>query len=317
MRFLLYPRSCCSLSSYRVLRMFPDVLQIQESSLQHGQVARSWTLRDRWPNIVSYQTNSFVLMVASSENDDYIYTMSLFVLEPARWAKYMAGGNFFRSILQAYFVLWKEIGRRMNLRYIPETLQDLIEWTENYEETAMVPAISNHKVGQYTSDYMLSPVTDWFGVHKKLMCQVSLCLMEPRVRTAFMLPAPSPVMVTITRIFVSCFAIRARYSSFRLSSVRNLSLVKFQQRSSRKKMPRFHLAIFDKASWYRPEPKGISRIWQKILVKIGYLDEKPDGAETDAYLRQGPISLEQDGHEEVMKMAAEAQGCPVTGIWAL
>ena len=56
---------------------------------------------------------------------------------------------------------------------------------KNYEETAMVPATSNYQVSQYTLDYVVSLVTERFGL-RKFMRQVSLCLMERRVRTAFM-----------------------------------------------------------------------------------------------------------------------------------
>ncbi|KAL5478984.1 hypothetical protein ACEPAI_2272 [Sanghuangporus weigelae] len=281
-------------------------LKEEEVDSRHAiAIARTNWLHNRWPNI---------------KNEDYIYTMSLFVLEPARWAQLYGWRELLPIEREAYFVLWKEIGRRMNIRDIPETLQDLIEWSETYEETAMVPAISNYKVGQYTLDYMLSLVTEWFGA-RKLMRQVSLCLLEPRVRTAFILPEPSPVMVTITRIFMSFFAIRARY--FELPRFKRKEFIprKIPAEKFKEKMPRFYPAIFGKVPWYKPEPKGISRIWQNILVKIGYLDKKyipSPKYKSEGYRLEecGPISVEQDGHAEVMNMAAEIQRCPVTGIWA-
>lgn len=49
----------------------------------------------------------------------------------------------------------------------------------------MVPAQSNYKVGQYTLDYILSNITEVFGV-RKLMRRVAVCLIEPRVRKAFL-----------------------------------------------------------------------------------------------------------------------------------
>ncbi|KAL5528659.1 hypothetical protein ACEPAF_7795 [Sanghuangporus sanghuang] len=268
-------------------------------------IARTNWLHSRWPNI---------------KNEDFIYTMSLFVLEPIRWARLYGWRELLPIEQEAFFVLWKEIGYRMNIRDIPEMLQDLIDWTEKYEETAMVPAQSNYEVGQYTLDYILSNFTERFGV-RKIMRQISLCLIEPRVRTAFLLPEPSLMSQAITSVVMSFFAIKARY--FDLPRFKRVEYIPrdVPPEKLKEKLPRFHPTIFDKVPWYKPEPKGISRIWQNILLKIGYLDEEdiPSSKyKSKGYRLEecGPIALEQVGHAEVMKMAAEIQGCPITGIWA-
>ncbi|KAL5498372.1 hypothetical protein ACEPAH_2514 [Sanghuangporus vaninii] len=193
--------------------------------------------------------------------------------------------------IEREFVLWKEIGRWVN---IPETLQDLIEWTESYEETAMVPTISNYKVDHYTLDDMLSPVTEWLGVRKfmrQFLCarwnsrQIRFGILMIFIR----LPAPSPVM--------------DRY--FELPRFKRKEFIrrKSPEEKFKEKMPRFHPAVFDEVPWYRPEPKGISRRRQNLLVKIGYLDNmyipspkyKSEGYRLEEC---SPISLEQDGHAE-------------------
>ncbi|KAL5485397.1 hypothetical protein ACEPAI_8039 [Sanghuangporus weigelae] len=272
-------------------------------------IARTNWLHSRWPNI---------------KNEDFVYTMSLFVLEPIRWARLYGWRELLPIEQEAFFVLWKEIGHRMNIRDIPETLQDLIDWTEEYEESAMVPAQSNYEVGQHTLDYILSNFTERFGV-RKIMRQISLCLIEPRVRTAFLcvsfLREASPVAQAMTSFVMSFFVIKARY--FDLPRFKRVEYVPrhVPHEKLKEKLPRFHPAIFDKVPWYKPEPKGIGRIWQIILLKIGYLDEEdiPSSKyKSEGYRLEecGPITLEQVGHAEVMKMAAEIQGCPITGIWA-
>ncbi|KAL5512765.1 hypothetical protein ACEPAG_3031 [Sanghuangporus baumii] len=268
-------------------------------------IARVNWLHSRWPNI---------------KNDDLIYTMSLNVLKPIRWARLYGWREFLPIEQEAFFVLWKEIGHRMNIRDIPETLQDLIDWTEKYEETAMVPAQSNFEVGKYTLDYIVSDFTEWFGV-RKIMRQISLCLIEPRVRTAFLLPEPPLMAQAMASVVTSFFAIKARY--FDLPRFKRVEYIPrhVPPQKLKEKLPRFHPTTFDKVPWYKPEPKGIGRIWQNILLKIGYLDEQdiPSSKyKSEGYRLEecGPIALEQAGHAEVMKMAAEIQGCPVTGIWA-
>jgi len=58
-------------------------------------------------------------------NGDYLYTLSLFVLEPIRWAREYGWRPLSPLECQAFFVFWKEIGNRMNMKDIPETLEDL------------------------------------------------------------------------------------------------------------------------------------------------------------------------------------------------
>ncbi|KAL5507507.1 hypothetical protein ACEPAH_6963 [Sanghuangporus vaninii] len=245
-------------------------------------IARTNWLHSRWPNI---------------KNEDFIYTMSLFVLEPIRWARLYGWRELLPIEQEAFFILWKEIGHRLNIRDIPETLQDLIDWTEKYEETAMVPAQSNYEVGQYTLDYILSNFTERFGV-RKIMRQISLCLIEPRVRTAFLLPEPPPMAQAMTNIVMSFFAIKARY--FDLPRFKRVEYIPrdVPPEKLKEKLPRFHPTIFDKVPWYKPEPKGIGRIWQNILLKIGYLDEEdiPSSKyKSKGYRLEecGPIVLEQ------------------------
>lgn len=93
--------------------------------------------------------------------------------------------------------------------------------------------------------------------------------------------------------------------------------------------------------WYIPEPSGVALFKQKIAVTLGFVDKnlvpgpkfKSEGYRLEEL---GPPAMEKGessvytrllmkltrgihtaGHEEVMKMAAEIQGCPVVGPWAL
>jgi hypothetical protein len=125
----------------------------------------------------------------SQSNDDYLYTLSLFVLEPivsqipssrimAFHAQRVAemdgklflagldasrarGGIFINTDIfppagqadprpQAYRFYWTEIGRRMGIHSIPPTLAALKEWSTNFEQRAFVPDDDNMAVAEYT-----------------------------------------------------------------------------------------------------------------------------------------------------------------------
>jgi len=73
--------------------------------------------------------------------------------------------------------------------------------------------------------------------------------------------------------------------------------------------------------WYRAEPTsffGFCR--EKLLLKLGIYFEMPGPhLKSSGYRLEevGPVKVENDGHEEVMLIAAELQGCPVIGPWSM
>ncbi|KAL5536480.1 hypothetical protein ACEPAF_302 [Sanghuangporus sanghuang] len=267
--------------------------------------ARINWLHSRWPNI---------------KNEDFIYTLSLFVLEPIRWARLYGWRDLHEIEQEAFFVTWKEIGRRMKIQNIPETLQDLAEWTESYEEIAMAPSSSNFEIGRSAFEYMLSTFPEAFGI-RKLLRAICLSLLEDRVRRALMFSEPSPVAQKLAQCVMNFFAIQHRYFSLpRLWPVNHIPC-KTPCKTGTKEQYRLHPAHFHKIPWYKPEPTGIALRMQAMLLKLGLLAE--DHIPSPKYKSQGyrieecgPTPLEQVGHAETMRIAAEIQGCPVTAPWS-
>jgi hypothetical protein len=66
-------------------------------------------------------------------NDDFRYVLSTFVLEPMRWNTRFGWRPLSRNERIAGLVLWREIGRRMGIRGIPEDLAALEELNVAYE----------------------------------------------------------------------------------------------------------------------------------------------------------------------------------------
>ncbi|KAK0187619.1 hypothetical protein F5146DRAFT_934024 [Armillaria mellea] len=52
------------------------------------------------------------------------------------------------------FLMWKDIGRRMNIKEIPETLEELEEWSKEYESTHMIPSASSHQLANTALEHM-------------------------------------------------------------------------------------------------------------------------------------------------------------------
>jgi hypothetical protein len=55
-------------------------------------------------------------------NDDYLYVLSSFVFEPMRWLDRFGWRSLVEQERLATFYYWREVGRRMNIRAIPDEL---------------------------------------------------------------------------------------------------------------------------------------------------------------------------------------------------
>lgn len=91
-------------------------------------------------------------------NDDMLYTLSLFALEPARWVKKYEWRELTELELCACGTYWKSMGDAMDISYsnlpssIPgwrdglQWLQEVETWSLAYEEACMVPAVTNRQL---------------------------------------------------------------------------------------------------------------------------------------------------------------------------
>jgi hypothetical protein len=66
-------------------------------------------------------------------NDDFVYVLSTFVLEPIRWNARFGWRPMMEAERLASFHCWREIGRRMNIKGIPQEYAELERFNEGYE----------------------------------------------------------------------------------------------------------------------------------------------------------------------------------------
>jgi hypothetical protein len=142
-------------------------------------------------------------------NDDMLYTLSLFVLEPIRWtAKYewRCVTNLERC---AMGICWKDLGEKMNISYdkLPSAssgwkdgfhwLEELEAWSLAYEAKNMVPAESNATLARGTFDIALFNVPAFL---KPYGYSVASCLLEPRLQAAMKYVEAFSFAIDITNI---------------------------------------------------------------------------------------------------------------------
>ncbi|MGD8206970.1 MAG: oxygenase MpaB family protein, partial [Thiohalocapsa sp.] len=91
----------------------------------------------------------------SIPNDEYLYTLSTFVLEPVRWIDRFGWRRLACHERRALFYCWSEIGARMGIRDIPASYEALERFNIAYERQHLRYADDNHRLAVATRDLML------------------------------------------------------------------------------------------------------------------------------------------------------------------
>jgi hypothetical protein len=88
-------------------------------------------------------------------NDDYLYVLSTFVFNPIDWmARYRRPFTVIEQ--HAWLRFYRELGRRMGISDIPQTLEEFRAFRERFEAERMVFAPSNREVATVTVDLVLA-----------------------------------------------------------------------------------------------------------------------------------------------------------------
>eukprot|EP01018_Ginkgo_biloba_P017779 Gb_25975 [translate_table: standard] len=91
-------------------------------------------------------------------NSNYLYTLSVFILEPIRFAAKYGFRQWTESEKTAYFRIWCDIGTRMGIQDIPESLDEMDSFNRQYKVEQMVFSNSNRMIGDATMNLLLSNI---------------------------------------------------------------------------------------------------------------------------------------------------------------
>lgn len=127
-------------------------------------------------------------------NDDLLYTLSLFALEPSRWVSKLERRQLTDLELCAIGTYWKSLGDAMSINYaaLPrhdrwtdglDWLQELERWSVQYEKDHMVAAESNKLLAENTINVLLWNVPCRLKPRGKQLVSV---LLGDRLRQAMM-----------------------------------------------------------------------------------------------------------------------------------
>ena len=122
-------------------------------------------------------------------NEHFVYVLSTFIFEPIRWNARFGWRTMCEQEKLAFFYFWREVGKRMGMKAIPETYADFERFNIEYERQHFRYADSNQRIGAATRDLFVS----WSPAPLRpvVRCVIYALLDEP-VRVAFGFPKALP-----------------------------------------------------------------------------------------------------------------------------
>ncbi len=124
------------------------------------------------------------------KNEDYLYTLSTFVFVPMDWIDRFGFRKLYPNERLAFFYFWREVGTRMGIAGIPETLESFRAFAKAFEATHFRFHETNKQVGDATLNLLLRSYlpTALHGAARPLAYAV---MDEPLLR-AMGYPEPGP-----------------------------------------------------------------------------------------------------------------------------
>ena len=128
-------------------------------------------------------------------NDDLLYTLGVFALEPSRWINRYEWRRLSDVEMCACGTYWKSVGDAMEISYakLPSSaegwqdglqwLEEVEEWSGEYEEAHMVPADNNRQLAESQLDYLLPK---WPARYRGLCRKMIVVLLGDRLRRSMM-----------------------------------------------------------------------------------------------------------------------------------
>jgi hypothetical protein len=133
-------------------------------------------------------------------NDDYLYTLALFIVEPARWMETFGYRPLTYKEKYAGYLAFKSLGQAMGITDIPESRDEFVTWYQDYRRQHMVYHPDNKKV----TDALINAMKDMFpAVIKPFIRPVILTLInDAELLAATGQKSPNKIVRGMIKIFM-------------------------------------------------------------------------------------------------------------------
>ena len=88
-------------------------------------------------------------------NEDFLYVLSTFTFEPIRWVDRFGWRPMVEQEKLAQYYYWRQVGRRMNIKDIPESIDTFERYNIDYEREHFVYSEANQRIAIATRDLFL------------------------------------------------------------------------------------------------------------------------------------------------------------------
>lgn len=141
-------------------------------------------------------------------NDDMLYVLTTFIYEPIEWIDTYGWRRLHPKERLATFHFYREVGKRMGIKNIPESYTEFAQFKLDYEERTFRFTEDNRRIGTYTLDLYCS----WYpAALTPAVKQAVFALLDDRMAAAFGFPAGS---ATVERVAVRALRAKARVVRF-------------------------------------------------------------------------------------------------------
>eukprot|EP01080_Neovahlkampfia_damariscottae_P005866 gene5866-9694_t len=87
---------------------------------------------------------------------DYLYTLSVFILEPIRWINKYGYRKAEKHEIESNFLFYKNLGKKMKIENIPNSYEEMDKWNKKFENDYMNFNQSNNDIGEATMKLLAS-----------------------------------------------------------------------------------------------------------------------------------------------------------------
>ena len=116
------------------------------------------------------------------DNADYLFVLATFVFYPIDWINRYGWRRLTSAEEQAFFYFFREVGRRMDLSDLPDSLADFRTTTDAYEDRYFRYTESNRRI----ADATVTIVKGWFPAFLHPLVQPAVAAMiSDKLRLAF------------------------------------------------------------------------------------------------------------------------------------
>jgi hypothetical protein len=147
-------------------------------------------------------------------NEDYLYVLSTFVLDPIRWVDKYGWRRLTQGEREALFEFFRQVGLRMHLRDLPATLAELEQYARDYQAQYFRYSAANAHVADATVQIMAG----WYPkVFAPLVRAAVPALIDADMRRAFGYADPAPWLQALLNGILGLRARLIRVFNFDLS----------------------------------------------------------------------------------------------------